>query len=145
MRDVILFAFVAGLHFITSVCLLVYTFSAGMARFDSGVPAGLAETLAGWLLALLSVPLLTLLERLSALRFPGLLGYIPFAVNASLWGIVAVVARRCWRNQPSRRGQGGANQALQPTSGAGCTTLSTAPERKLLSGTWRLRRNWSKF
>jgi hypothetical protein len=40
MCDVILFAFVAGLHFITSVCLLVYTFAAGMARFDSGAPAG---------------------------------------------------------------------------------------------------------
>jgi hypothetical protein len=79
-----------------------------MARFDSGAPAGLAETLAGWLLALLSVPLLTVLERLSELWFPGwfpgLLGYIPFAVNATLWGIAAMVARRCWRNQPSRRG-----------------------------------------
>jgi hypothetical protein len=108
MRDVILFAFVAGLHFLTSVCLLVYSFGAGMARFDSGAPAGLAETLAGWLLALLSVPLLTVLERLSELQFPGLLGYIPFAVNASLWGIAVVAARRCWRNQPSRRGQVGA-------------------------------------
>jgi hypothetical protein len=74
MRDVILFAFVAGLHFLTSVCLLIYTFGGGMARFDSGAPAGLAETLAGWLLALLSVPLLTVLERLSQRRFLGLLG-----------------------------------------------------------------------
>jgi hypothetical protein len=103
MRDVILFAFVAGFHFITFVCLLIYTFGAGMARFDSGAPAGLAQTLAGWLLDLLSVPLLTVLERLSELRFPGLLGYLPFAVNASLWGIAVVVARRCWRNQPSQR------------------------------------------
>jgi hypothetical protein len=105
MRDVILFALVAGLHFVSSVCLLIYTFGAGMARFDSGAPAGLAETVAGWLLALLSVPLLTVLERLSEPWFPGLLGYVPFAVNASLWGIAVVVARRCWRNQPSRSGQ----------------------------------------
>jgi hypothetical protein len=93
MRDVTLFAFVAGLHFITSVCLLVYTFGGSMARFDSGAPPGLAETLAEWLLAVLSFPLLTVLERLPELRFPGLLGYIPFALNASLWGIAVVVAR----------------------------------------------------
>jgi hypothetical protein len=99
---------VAFVHFITSIGLLVYTFGGSMARFDSGAAASLAETLGGWLLAILSFPVLTFLDRLTELRFPGLLGYVPFAANASFWGIAVVTARRCWRNRPSRRGQAGA-------------------------------------
>jgi hypothetical protein len=53
--------------------------------------------------AVLSFPVPIVLERLSAVRFPGLWGYIPFAVNASVWGLAAVVARRRLRVRASRR------------------------------------------
>src|SRR5687767_14704904 len=103
MRDAILFASVTGVHFLCSVTLLLYVFGADMARFDSGLPGSAAETVAGWVLAVLSFPVLILLERLSAVRFPGLWGYIPFAVNASVWGLAAVLARRRLRVRASRR------------------------------------------
>ena len=103
MRDAILFVSVAGIHFLCSIALLLYVFGAGMARFDSGLPGSPAETVAGWVFAVLSFPVLTVLERVSAVRFPGLWGYIPFAVNASVWGLAAVVARRRLRARASRR------------------------------------------
>jgi hypothetical protein len=108
MRDLILFACVTGVHLISTIELLVYTFGGSMARFDSGAPAGLTETLAGWLMVTLSFPLLTVLEQFPALRFPGPWGYFVFAANASLWGAAVVAARRRWRNQPSSRGRAGA-------------------------------------
>jgi hypothetical protein len=102
MRDALLFAAVTGVHFLCSVTLLLYVFGAGMARFDSGLPGGPAETVAGWMFAVLSFPVLIVLERLSAAHFPGLWGYIPFAVNASVWGLAAVVACRRLRAKASR-------------------------------------------
>jgi hypothetical protein len=108
MRDVILFACVTGIHFGSTVGLVVYVFGAGMARFDSGVPGGPGETLARWLLTALSIPLLTVLARLPLLSFSGLWGYIPFLANASLWGLAVVAARRRLRVLASRRRQAGA-------------------------------------
>lgn len=108
MRDVILFACVTGIHSVSSVGLLVYVFGAAMTRFDSGVPGGPAETLARWLLTVLSIPLLTVFERLPVLRVSGLWGYIPFLANSSLWGLAVVAARRRLRALASRRRQAGA-------------------------------------
>jgi hypothetical protein len=102
-RDATLFGLVAILHLVASIALLTYVFGAGMARFDSGVPSTFPETLGDWLLNVLSFPLLLALEQSMALRFPGVSGYIPFLVNASLWGMAAVLIRRLWKRQPSRR------------------------------------------
>jgi hypothetical protein len=55
-----------------------------------------------WMFAVLSFPVLIVFERLSAVRFPGLWGYISFAVNASVWGLAAVVACRRLRARASR-------------------------------------------
>jgi hypothetical protein len=114
MRDVILFAVVTGIHLVSTIGLMLYVFGAGMARFDSGAPAGLTETLAGWLLTGLSVPLLTVLARLPILGGSGLWGYIPFLANSSLCGLAVVAARRRLRALASRRRQ---SAARQPTSG----------------------------
>jgi hypothetical protein len=109
MRDVILFASVTGIHLVSTVGLLLYVFGAGMARFDSGVPGGLTEALAGWLLTALSIPLLTLLDRLAVLRGSGLWGYIPFLANSSLCGLnEAAGAADATRALASRRRQAGA-------------------------------------
>jgi hypothetical protein len=108
MRDVILFASVTGIHLVSTVGLLLYVFGAGISRFDSGVPGGLTEALAGWLLTALSIPLLTLLDRLAVLRGSGLWGYIPFLANSSLCGLAVVAARRRLRALASRRRQAGA-------------------------------------
>jgi hypothetical protein len=105
MRDVILFAFVTGIHLFSTVGLLLYVFGAGMARFDTGAPGGFTETLAGWLLTALSIPLLAVVNRLPVLWGYGLWGYIPFLANASLWGLAVVAARRRLRVLAYRRRQ----------------------------------------
>lgn len=98
IRNVALFACVAGAHLISSIALVIYTFGTGMARFDSGAAAGLDEKLASGILTVLSFPLLTVLTKLPGLHLPGWWGYIPFVANASVWGIAAVLVRRRWRS-----------------------------------------------
>ena len=105
MRDVTLFAVVTATHLVASVGLVIYTFTAGMARFDSGATAGWAETVAGWLSSVLSFPLVTLLQQVPLLRLPGLVGYVPFAANAALWGAAVVAWRRRRRKPASPPGQ----------------------------------------
>lgn len=102
-RDATLLAFVATFHLVASIVVVIYVFGAGMARFDSGAPQAFAETLGEWLLNALSFPLMLALEQSAALRFPGWWGYVPFLVNASLWGMAAVLIRRLWSRQTSRR------------------------------------------
>jgi hypothetical protein len=71
-----------------------------MARFDTlGGPSS-TETVASSLANVLAFPILHLLDRQSAVRFPGLWGYVPFAANSVLWAGVIV---RLWR---LRRGPG---------------------------------------
>ena len=96
MRDVVVFGATTAAHVAISLGLLLYTFGTGMARFDQGTSASRAEAAAGILLNLLGFPVLTLLERQSLLRFPGLWGYVPFLCNAAIWGlaVVLVVRRR---------------------------------------------------
>ena len=98
-RDAALFAGATVIHLVASIKLLVFVFGLGMARFDSGVSIGLAERIAGWLFKLLAFPVVLALDWLPSLRFPGLWGYIPFIVNASIWGLGAVMIRR--RLRPS--------------------------------------------
>lgn len=93
-RDRILFALVTSLHIVASLCLLGLVFGHGMARFDTGGPSGLTERIAGWLLNVLAFPMVTALGWLPGLPLPGLWGYIPFVLNASIWGLGAVVVRR---------------------------------------------------
>ena len=77
-----------------SVSLLIFVFGSGMARFDTGGPSSLAERIAGWLLNVLAFPVVLALDWLPSLRLAGLWGYIPFVLNASIWGLGVVVARR---------------------------------------------------
>ena len=100
-RDAVLFAGATVIHLVASIELLVFVFGSGMARFDSGVSIGLAERIAGWLLKLLTFPVVLALDWLPSLRFPGLWGYSPFIVNASIWGLGTVMIRR--RLRPSKQ------------------------------------------
>ena len=95
IRPVALFISVSGFHVASSIVLFLYVFGAGMARFDSGAPASVTESVAGWAFAILSFPFLTLLERMPAARFPGLWGYVPLVANGAIWGLAAVAVR--WR------------------------------------------------
>jgi hypothetical protein len=90
---VLLFASVTAGHLLTSIVLLFFVFGMGMARFDTGAPEGAAESVMRWAFAILSFPLLTLLERWPVARFPGLWGYVLFALNAGVWGMAAVAVR----------------------------------------------------
>ena len=56
-----------------------------------------------WAFAIVSFPLLTLLEWLSVARFPGLWGYVPVVLNSGVWGLAAVVVRRRLRSPDSPR------------------------------------------
>ena len=108
MRDITVFAVVTATHLVASVGLVIYTFTAGMARFDSGAPARLLETIAGWLLAVLSFPLVTLLRQLPLVRLRGVSGYALLAANAALWGAAVVAWRRQRRARDSAHGQASA-------------------------------------
>jgi hypothetical protein len=96
-RDAILAGAVAAIHLAASISLLVFVFGSGMARFDSGDPIAPTERIARWLLNVLAFPVVLALDWLPGLRFGGLWGYIPFVLNASIWGLGAVVARRRFR------------------------------------------------
>ncbi len=97
MRDRVLFTTVAAGHLIATFALLFYTFGTSMARFDSGAPLTSVQRTGEWLFAVLLFPLFPLLDRLPALRFPGVWGYLPFAANASLWALAVVLLRRSIR------------------------------------------------
>ena len=103
IRNVVLFIAVTSIHAVASIVLLVYVFGTGMARFDSGAPAGALESVAGAVFTILSFPLISLLERVPSARFPGLWGYVPFLANASLWGLAAVAVRARLAARPSPR------------------------------------------
>jgi hypothetical protein len=100
----VLFISVTGIHVASSIVLLLYVFGAGMARFDSGAAASATESVAGWAFAILSFPVLTLLERVPAVRFPGLWGYVPVVANGAIWGVAAVLVHsRLRARAPQRR------------------------------------------
>lgn len=103
IRPVLLLISVTGIHVASSIVLLLSVFGAGMARFDSGAPASATESVARWAFAILSFPLLSLLERMPAARFPGLWGYVPVVANGAIWGLAAVVVRWRWRARASQR------------------------------------------
>lgn len=93
-REAILSAAVAAIHLAASISLLAFVFGSGMARFDTGGPSGPAERIARGLLNVLAFPVVLALDWLPGLRLAGLWGYIPFVLNASIWGLGAVVVRR---------------------------------------------------
>ena len=101
-RAIILFVAVTAIHVLTSIMLMLYVFGMVMSRFDTGAPKGAGESVMRWAFAILSFPLLTLLERMPAARFPGLWGYVPVVLNAGIWGLAAVVVRRRLRARPRR-------------------------------------------
>ena len=103
IRNLVLFISVTGIHVVTSIVLLFYVFGSGMARFDTGAPERATESIARWVFAVLSFPVLTLLERMPIARFPGLWGYVPVLANASLWGLAAIAIRRWLRARASQR------------------------------------------
>jgi hypothetical protein len=88
MRTVTTLGVFTFCHLAATVSLQALTFASGMARFDSGQPAGPIERGASAVLSLLSFPLL---RRLIRGRSPvpwysdGALGYIAFALNSLLW------------------------------------------------------------
>ena len=96
-----LFFMLAAGHLVATVAALVYSFGAGMSRFDTGEPASSTEIVLGHLTTVLSFPVLPVIAR-PAFDFPGLWGYVPFALNSALWaGAMMVVLR--WTTEVRRR------------------------------------------
>ena len=80
----------ASIHFVASVAVLLSAFGAGFRGFDAGEPPSFLSSFSDAALDVLWFPLLTCCEHVLGRAFPGLLGYLPIAVNSSLWAIVAV-------------------------------------------------------
>jgi len=88
----------ALVHLIATLGLLVYAFSAGMARLDNGVPASTMEEIASWIAEVLIQPIESLWPILVRMRIPGFLEWPLFMLNSLLWGhgalFIARLARR---------------------------------------------------
>ena len=78
-------------HSAVSVWLALITFSAGMARFESGASPTVKERLIEHASTVLLSPIFTLAMRshITATLLPGLLGYLPVLANSALWAVVA--------------------------------------------------------
>jgi hypothetical protein len=88
-RDAFLFAGVTVIHLIATVSLGVFLFVTRPRPYDIGGPGSLDARIAGWLLTVLTFPGALALYWHSVLLFPGW-----HILNASIWGLGAVVARR---------------------------------------------------
>jgi hypothetical protein len=78
-------------HSAVSVWLSLLTFSAGMARFESGASPTVKERLIEHASTVLLSPIFTLALRshIATTLLPGLLGYLPVLANSALWAVVA--------------------------------------------------------
>ena len=97
MRRLLAFGLIAGAHFVLTIMLVIFTFGAGMARFDTPDPPRWTETAASSVVNVLAFPVLPLLDRQSFLRFPRLWGYVPFAANSAIWAWTIVTLWRLRR------------------------------------------------
>lgn len=84
-------AALTALHAVLSVGLMVFTFSAGMDRFETGAPASWFEKSARIASNILFLPLVYPLTHWAPAGigkiFSGLLGYLPIILNSLLWGM----------------------------------------------------------
>ena len=101
MRRMVAFGLIAAIHFVLTVVLVIFTFGAGMARFDTPDGPDWKETVASSLANVLAFPVLPLFDQ-SFLRFPGLSGYVPFAANSMVWAGAILTLWR-WRRRLSGR------------------------------------------
>lgn len=97
-------------HAFLSVGLMVFTFSAGMDRFESGAPPSLLEKSTLFFSNVLFLPIAYPLAHLapSAVRhvFGGVFGYFPILLNSLIWGVIGerVLHRYFW-NKHSAKGK----------------------------------------
>ena len=74
----------AGIHFIAHGILFITAAGISMGHFDSGEPLSFGEGIIESLAWVFSLPLIPFVEPS---WFPGLFGYIPFALNSLCWGL----------------------------------------------------------
>ena len=70
--------------------LFLLAFASVMHRFDTGEAATPIDDLIGAAAQLFAFPVVTL-ARLLPVRFPGLLGWVPFILNGLLWSSLVVL------------------------------------------------------
>lgn len=103
-------ATLTAIHLALSVGLMVFTFSTGMDRFDSGAPPSLMENLALFFSNVLFWPIVYPLTHWapSTVRhvFGGVLGYFPILLNSLIWGGIGerILHRYFW-NRHSAKGK----------------------------------------
>ena len=103
MRRAVIVGLATIVHFVVSVLVLIGSFGAGMARFDTGAPPGVEERALVVVRAITLFPLGLLASMIPGRWFPGRWGYVPFAANSLLWGLtLGAVAPRTWRSMLRR-------------------------------------------
>lgn len=65
--------------------------------FETGLPPSFTELLLDRTLKLLYFPLVSVARLAPSGTFPGLVGWLPFALNSLLWGCAIVWAGQWWR------------------------------------------------
>ena len=91
------FIAVTVVHLIASIVLFLMAFNSSMARFETGAEPGTLEALVTGLSRVLLFPGLYITDLLfPPSAFPGLIGWIPFALNSIAWGcaIAWLIMRR---------------------------------------------------
>jgi len=106
LRNGVLFAL---LHLIVTLGLLVYAFSAGMGRFDNGVPASTMEEVASWIVEVLIQPIGSLWLVLARMGIPGFLEWPFFLLNSLFWGYGTLFITRIGRRWLGRADRDGKN------------------------------------
>jgi hypothetical protein len=92
------FLVVFPVHLAVTAFCLVRSFGLSMSRFDSGEPATRSEKLLTFASETLSFPLVHLAKGIDSEFLPGLVGWLPFIANSSLWALVAVFLRYSFLN-----------------------------------------------
>jgi|SRR6185312_14484626 len=91
---------IAILHLVVSVALTATTYALSMDRFDADAPPTPAERIIEVCLQVLCFPIVRW-AMASRVRFPGLIGYLPFIVNSLLWATaISWIYRVIWHPKP---------------------------------------------
>ena len=86
---------IAVAHFVVSRILFLWVFGRGMQQLDTGRSLTVFETATDLVSRALDFPLSLALGLVPRGWLPGLIGYVPFAINSLIWGVVVwfVVSR----------------------------------------------------
>jgi len=99
LKRALTIAMLAVAHFSASAIGTMAKLHAAMQMFETGQPPSFVELLLDRMLTLLYFPLVTVARLAPRDAFPGLIGWLPFALNSLLWACAIVWACQWWRQR----------------------------------------------